>query len=70
MNHPITGEPFDYEKCCKTCRHFIDKTRQFRGVKTRTTQCGVDPEHRNLAEQPSTAWNALPACIKHKPKRQ
>jgi hypothetical protein len=63
--HPITGLPFDFEHVCKTCVHFTDKTRTLRGNKYRTITCALDPEKRNLADTPGTAWPALPACTRH-----
>jgi hypothetical protein len=65
MKHPITNKPINYELSCKTCVHFNDKTRSNRGIKTRTTTCALDPEHRNLPWH-VTMWSALPACTSHK----
>ena len=70
MNHPASGLPFDYEHCCNTCQHFIDKTRTNRGTKFRTINCLCDPDQRNLDNISNTAWKAMPACSKHKPKTQ
>lgn len=67
MNHPITGLPFDYERCCNTCAHFTDKTRTVRKVQFRTIRCALDPEARDLAAIPGTTWKSLPACPQHKP---
>jgi hypothetical protein len=65
VNHPITGLPFDYERCCATCSHFSDKTRTLRGDKFRTIKCALDPQLRNLGNDKSTAWWALPGCTEH-----
>lgn len=67
MNHPITGKPINYERCCNTCVHFSDKTRTVRGTKYRVTRCAVDPEQRNLADTRGTVWKALPGCTQHRP---
>lgn len=65
MNHPITGQPFNFDKCCGTCAHFSDRTRTTRGTTLRVTRCAVDPEHRNL--DGGTSWKAMPACSQHQP---
>ena len=65
VTHPITGLPFDFEHVCNTCIHFTKKTRTARGVKFFTTTCALDPQKRNLADDKSTSWHALPACVKH-----
>ena len=68
MNHPANGQPFNYNRCCKTCRHLTDKTRTAGGVKYKTTKCALDPDQRNLADKTETVWHAMPACIKHSPR--
>lgn len=68
MNHPVTGKPFNYERCCNTCQHFSDRTRRSRGVTYRTTKCALDPEQRNLNDTAGVAWKSMPACSQHKPK--
>lgn len=67
MKHPASGLPLDYEHCCNTCVHFLDKTRTNRGLKYRTIKCALDPQQRNLADIPGTMWKALPSCTQHKP---
>ncbi len=66
VTHPITGLPFDYDRCCNQCVHFSDKTRTLRGDKFRTIKCALDPEQRNLGNDKTTAWWALPGCTEHR----
>lgn len=65
--HPITGLRILSSHICGTCAHFTNRQRQHRGVKYRTITCASDPEGRNLSEDESTSWPALPACEQHTP---